>query len=234
MLAALGAVLFLATQLIRTSSEESSDRGGFPLADAVLVLSLVLFPPLMFAFARIFTHTFHVRYTVPAIFGYAAIGGLLASRLPRRIIVARGLSALLLLVMAVASIREIGHNWATPDIDMLQSVRNDLPIVVGEGGQFIELRENAPPRLRDRLVYLTTPPEVLNRDPTNENIVKNWTGIYPMPVYPAQEFLAGHRGFLLYHAGKGAQPMTDWLAKRVGSFGVIGRQGDRWVFLVSP
>ncbi len=234
MLAALGAVLFLAIQFIRTSSKESSDRGGFTLGEAVLVFSLVLFPPLMFAFARIFTHTFHVRYTLPALFGYAAIGGLLASRLPRRIIVARGMSALLLMVILVASIREIGRHWATPDIDILQTVRNDLPIVVGEGRQFIELRESAPPRLRDRLVYLTTPPGVPNPDPTNETIVKNWTAVYPMPVYPAQEFLAGHSGFLLYHTGKGAQPVTDWLAKRARSLGVIGRQGDQWVFLVSP
>ena len=102
------------------------------------------------------------------------------------------------------------------------------------GQQFIELMQNAPPRLRDRLVYLTTPPEVPNPDPTNENIVKNWTAIYPLPVYPAREFLAGHRVFMLYHTGASSQTMTDWIAKRARSAAVVGHKGDKWVFLVSP
>ncbi|MGD0777904.1 MAG: hypothetical protein ABSC05_34395, partial [Candidatus Solibacter sp.] len=234
MLMACSAVLFLAARFVWTPSTESPDRGGFSLSEAVLGISLVLFPLLVFAFARMFTNTFHVRYTLPALFGYSAIAALLVSLLPRGTILARILSSLLVLVMMVASIREIGHNPAVPEIDVLQAAREDLPIVVSEGQQFIELMQNAPPPLRDRLVYLTTPPEVPNPDPTNENIVKNWTAIYPLPVYPAREFLAGHRVFMLYHTGASSQTMTDWIAKHARSSAVVGHKGDKWVFLVSP
>lgn len=233
MLMACSAVLLLAARFVWASSKELPERGRFSVSEGVLGISLVLFPVVVFAFARLFTNTFHVRYTLPALFGYSAIAAWLVSLLPRRALLARVLSSLLLSVMVLASIREIRHKPGTHDIGVLQTVREDLPIVVSEGLQFIELRQNAPPRLRDRLVYLTTPSDVPNPDPTNENIVKNWAAIYPLPVYRAQDFLAGHRLFMLYHSGASSQTMTDWMAKSGWNMAVVGHQGDQWVFLVS-
>jgi hypothetical protein len=233
MLVALAAVLFLAVRFVGASPQESSNQGGFSPGESALAIALILFPILVFVLARLFTHTFHIRYTLPTLLGYSIVAALLVSLLPHATNLARALSLLLLLIMVVAAIRELGHHWQSVEVDLLQSAGTDFPIVVSEGKGFIELRQNAPPVLRDRLVYLTSPAGVSNPDPTNENIVTNWAAVYPLPVYPAREFLAAHRAFMLYHTGASSQTITDWLSKNASNVAVAGHKEDKWLFLVS-
>jgi hypothetical protein len=228
------AVVFLAARLVWPSSEEPGNGVGFNVSETVLAISLLLFPLFVYVFARLLTHTFHVRYSLPAIFGYCVVAAALLALLPQRAILALLLSAAQVAVMAVGSFRELRRMPGTPDIEVIQTVRDDLPIVVGQGLNFIELMQNAPPHLRDRLVYLPVPDGVPNADPTNDTIVKNWARIYPLPVYPASEFLAGHSMFILYQTGLTDEALTDWVLRSAQSVAILAHKGDQWVFLISP
>jgi hypothetical protein len=233
-LIALAAVAFLAVRFVWPSSEEPGGRSGFDVSETVLAICLLLFPLFVYAFARLLTNTFHVRYSLPAIFGYCLVAASLLALLPQRTVLALLLSMIQLSIMAVGSFRELRRMPGTPDIEVLQSVREDLPIVVAQGLNFIQLMENAPSRLRDRLVYLPVPDGIPNTDPTNDIIVKNWAQIYPLPVYSASEFLAGHSRFILYHTGLIDETLTDWALRTAGNVTILEHKGDQWVFLISP
>lgn len=114
------------------------------------------------------------------------------------------------------------------------------PVVVGEGLAFLELQYSAPEALRKRLVYLTSPANVANPDPTNEDILRRWQLFHPeMRIEDTETFLQAHDHFFVLHTDESMDVITPTLgdAGRLKVVSEISRDRDRrgeWLFEVTP
>ena len=184
-----------------------------------IIFGLVLLPVIVFLFSLIVTKTFNERYLVATVIGTSA---LIASCLPATPFFRRMAPFLILLAALVTS-----DNLETdkPKLEFAAKVPGPYPIVVADGLQFFSLMESAAPEIRDRLVYLTLPPETYIGDATNMHAIERWKAINPkLPVENIDQFVAENPKFYVvdrqtsddaptpYLIGRGRIELTDKVA----------------------
>jgi hypothetical protein len=183
---------------------------------------------LLFSFAV--THTFNLRYAVAATLGLA----ILASRLVAAARWATAVSCFLVLVaigvMLNAGIRLPSEDPLDRALALVDRAPQNLYIVTGNGQRFFEIREGAAAAVADRLVYLKSPAEIVNPDPTNEHQIGRWKAIGPdLAVMDIAAFVESHSRFLLFGDAVAVDLLPGLLIRRGYTLRVIARNGDAYL-----
>jgi Dolichyl-phosphate-mannose-protein mannosyltransferase len=141
-------------------------RALVPSTLEIAIISLCLLPLMGFAFSVLVTKSFSARYIAAGALLPALLVPYIVDRLRRRQIIA---AAFVPFVAAVLVLRAHAHDPIADALAVLHKDTAAAPIVVGEGGLYIELMEAADSATRSKLVYLVRPPGTFSPDPTNEN-----------------------------------------------------------------
>jgi Dolichyl-phosphate-mannose-protein mannosyltransferase len=176
----------------------------------VIILATTSIPILVFLFALVVTGTFNERYAVAASFGFAMLfaGFLGSSRMGAVMSCMLLLASSFLIAAAPRRLPPADHYGSAA----MTATKDTEPIVVGEGLAFLELQAAADPRLKSRLVYLTTPEGEFNADPTNEDLVRRWQEFRPdLRVVDPQSFLKTNSRFFVLHTDQSMDVITPWL-----------------------
>jgi hypothetical protein len=218
-LAVLLALVCLALGLLRQCQPPSGPARNRP--DAVddstalsnldiLAFAALTLPFTTFIFALAVTGSFNTRHFYAAVLGIS----LLAARALRQFRYANGVSffVLLLIVATFANNTLRGAPGEDPRIAVAERSPEHLPVVLGDASDFFELRESAPPGLRDRLVFVGMPAGFSSPDPEPEMVAWIWKGILKdMPVFHAEDWFAGAPRFYVLCTGGNREGLTDWL-----------------------
>ncbi|MBV8834355.1 MAG: hypothetical protein JO108_34590 [Acidobacteriaceae bacterium] len=195
----------------------------------VIAFCEVVFPLCIFIVARLVTKTFNDRYCLIGCLGFSILAACVVSHLST----IRIIGPFMVLIACSMTLMDIPSFGERADYlqPMLARTDRSLPVVIGEGLQFLQLEESAPPATRSRFVYVTAPAGVVSPDPTNENQVKRWIPIRPdLPITDAATFFARYPRFYILHTGISTDVMTDWLASKGLLDRVVARQGGAWLF----
>jgi len=214
-----------------------------PLAERILIAGFIALPVLGFAVAKLTHGPFVERYFLASIFGIVVAAAFVLQRASLKTI----FGAAMLLSLAVLS-QEIGFwkSWvgrSTPAsiIAPVASLANaspyrDLPIVVSDAGEYVELWHYAPPDLFRRVVTLPDPElaaTYAGTDTVDRLVlalrVYGLSGIQDFPAFTAE-----HPRFLLYSNGSA----FDWWPTRLSHDGyqlqLIKPSFHSAVYLVGP
>ncbi len=189
----------------------------------------IAFPILVFVVARFVTRTFNARYCLLGCLGFS----ILIACVLRSLSASRPMAALVLLAACRLAFVDI-PTWSEDEAylePLFAKANQSYPIVIGEGLEFLQLEESAPPSSKARFVYVTAPPGVVSPDPTNENQVKRWIPIRPdLPIVDAPTFFSRNQRFYILHTGASTDVLTGWLMRN-GLLGkVIAHDGGTWLF----
>lgn len=222
-------------QAIIVADQHRESRTEAPYLE-IIALALVSIPAIVFVFALLVTKTFNQRYAIAGCLGSAIVFAVCISYFKA----ARVVSCALLLISAGLLAMAPKHVM-TDKYDTTRLMATDSePVVVGEGLAFLELQYSAPEALRKRLVYLTSPANVANPDPTNEDILRRWQLFHPeMRIEDTETFLQAHDHFFVLHTDESMDVITPTLgdAGRLKVVSEISRDRDRrgeWLFEVTP
>jgi hypothetical protein len=184
------------------------------LGMSALILSLI--PAGVFVFALLVSHSYATRYTLAGTLGLALIMPWLAAQLKKA---SEIVALLLLMVLFVVGPGldggEIAQHNRLDTLAVAHAAPGNLPIATGNGLRFFELRENSPPEIARRIVFLDLP-HIVSADPTNRHQVERWKAIQPnLPVVDAQAFTCATPSFLaLYDPQGGIDDLPQWLVGR--------------------
>jgi hypothetical protein len=226
-------------------------RVSVPLQEIAAACGFIAIPIVCVVLAKVATGAFTNRYALPAIVGFAVLGGFTAAvAFSGR--ARMGLVALMCLVgwYGLSQARE----WRDPtnlsmpiriadleaSIDLLRSdPERRLPLVIADPHNFTILSHYAPPDIRSRLVYLADPELAMKRLGHNSvergmlDLVKPW---FRMNVADYNTFVAEHPRFLVY-GNYGVLAFLNWLLPELQARGMRiefrGRRGEYWFFLAS-
>jgi hypothetical protein len=159
---------------------------------------------LAFGFAVLVTHSFQPRYAIGASLFMPIAVACVLDRLPRaRLACACMVPCILIVLMLDPGYSEYPFQNVVPQLAR-QVGDSSLPIVVADGGLFLEFRQAAPASTRSRLVYLLLPRGALGYDPTNDNQVRIMAGIQKdIATAPVDQFLRLNRSFFVVAAPEG-------------------------------
>jgi Dolichyl-phosphate-mannose-protein mannosyltransferase len=242
----LAILIMLLPLLFRVSvpkTNVTSQRDQTPLAECALIASFVALPLLGFTIAKVTHGPFVERYFLAAIFGIVATAAFVLQRASPKTL----FGAAILLSLAVSS-QEIGFwkSWVgrrTPAsiIAPVASLADaspyrDLPIVVSDAGEYVELWHYAPPDLFKRVVTLPDPELAATYAGTDTVdrlvLALRIYGLSGIQDFPA--FTAEHPRFLLYSNGS----PFDWWPTRLSHDGyqlqLIKPSSHSAVYLVGP
>ncbi|RFU46015.1 hypothetical protein D0B32_20390 [Paraburkholderia sp. DHOC27] len=185
----------------------------------IVLASLLLLPFVVFAFAMLVTGSFSYRYVMADALFFGIAGAYLLEKLKSRRTV-----SLLLMVLLICML--VGRGHASDELAgvmaSLRQVPPDLPIVVEDGRDYIELMGAKDNPFRDRLYLLDYPPGYVSPDPTNEHAAARMAPFDPdYKVVGLHAFLADHKDFYLLtvpeHSSNGLLPwlFTDSITSRL-------------------
>jgi len=214
-----------------------------PLAECALIAGFVALPVLGFTVAKVTHGPFVERYFLAAIFGIVATAAFVLQRASPKTL----LGAAILLSLAISS-QEIGFwkagsnrqtvaSMTAPLVDLSDPSRfPDLPIVISDPGQFVEIWHYAPAAIFRRAVTL---PDTQNAASysgidTVDKIVLALRPYGPPGIQDFSTFTAAHPRFLLYSDGS----RIDWLPTRLVHGGyqlqLLGTNLHSGAYLVEP
>lgn len=184
-----------------------------------LVPGLLALPLVLFVVAK-FTHSgFTERYSIPALLAFPLAAGYILPRFERS---ARVLFAAFVLLGLVAQEAlfwvPLRHYQALSPAAGLETLvgglRPDLPVVVSNGFDFLQIFHYASPPWAKRIVCLVDPPKarIYARSANIDNNLLVLRSYVPLPVYEFKEFAARNPDFLLYSSGDGR---WDWWPSRL-------------------
>jgi hypothetical protein len=254
MLVPLAAIVVLAgiDGMINARRDEvAGPRFQPPVHEIAAACGFILIPIACVLLAKAATGAFTNRYAMPAIVGFAVLGGFTAA-VAFNSRARMGLVALMCLVgwYGLSQIRELRDptSFSMPirtvdleaSIDLLQSdPERQLPLVVADPHNFTILSHYAPPDIRSRLVYLADPSLAMKRLGHNSvergmlDLVKPW---FHMNVVDYNTFVAEQPRFLVY-GNFGVLAFLNWLVPELQARGMRieyrGRRGEYWFFLAS-
>ena len=181
-----------------------------PRDDIDLVIGVCgLIPLLVFVFALVVTHTFNSRYVVASAVGLAVLIALSVKALPSSPLIAAVAAALLTAGMA-SPLRTAGMMAEEGKaLALVAAAPGREPIFTANGLRYLELRENLPPKIAARVVYVLDPLGYVSPDPTNLHQVQRWLAMDPKLAAIAAAALP--RGALVYSDDSA----VDFLAERV-------------------
>jgi hypothetical protein len=227
-------ILAAAVLGVRTARAKTDDRPqelrSEPQPLTIILLAVLALPFVTFLLSLLVTRSFAARYIagfglLPAM----ALALMLGQAVDRRVI------ALALVVVADFALigRTRAHDPLPGIASLVAASRSDTPIVVGEGLLYIELIENLRPELRPRLLYLRTPRDSLNADPTNEHEVVRLSEIHSnYHVESFERFMTQRSEFyVLTRPGETVDAVTPVLKAKGLICAVAARSGDASLLL---
>jgi hypothetical protein len=222
--------------------EKSGSREVRHLQENILVLGLLMMPVVVLTAVKMTHGGLTERYMLPAGLGVPLAAGLILSRFDRRLL---GLFAVFLCFGVAA--QEV-HFWlaqrhhlgelsfSTQGVEELvdKADRRDLPVVVSNALEYLQLVHYGPAALVSRLVDIADAPQAFvysGTDGTEKQLLVLRSYI-PLQVYEFQEFAAKYPEFLLY---AGAGGWADWWSTRLLHDGymlrLVATDGSRRVYL---
>jgi hypothetical protein len=219
--------------------------GGTNAAGAsehALVLGFLLLPVFGVIAAKIAHGGATDRYYLPAIFGIViALGYVLREVTPAGFRLAGAIVIIAVAFQEADIVRSFFSHSALQDdrapiLRMLSeaSERNDLPLIISDAGQYVELSHTAPSSLNQRMAALVDPPSAISYAETDtvDKLVTELKCCVQLQVYEFKPFAAAHPVFLLYSDGT----QFDWWPSRLTHDGarleLLAKQGGGTLYSV--
>lgn len=230
-IAAVALVHWFRTSRQRLNRPEVSITHDRPTTSAniyILSFCAAVFPIIVFLFARLVTHTFNQRYALAGCIGLSCVVACGFGRLPAL----KWAICPVLLLSCWMTLRGISATEGEDAmLQLLAQASKPYPIVIGEGLQYFQIFEVAPPALRSNLFYVTAPKGTVNPDPTNENQLKRWQPLKPeLKVVDSDSFFAHNPHFYLMHSTGTMDVLTPWLLERGLIDKPVANSGTAWLF----
>jgi hypothetical protein len=216
------AVLFTMLAAVRKTSRGERPAGA-PVHELTLVLGLLSLPLVGFAVAALAHGAMTAKYMVPSLLGFPLALGFSLPRLRRWGFLLPAVSAALLLFMIVPQERQFWSTYNGKFISPAPFVEEfvtagghaDLPVVVSDAHDFLQLLHYCDPGWRKRFVSVLDPSQAVvyaGNDTADKQlaILRRYT---TLPIYDFQPFLAEHPAFLVYSSGGGLG--GDWWPGRL-------------------
>ena len=239
------AIAFAAALLLyRSFRENSPQKPGFH--EDVLVAGILLCPLIMFLATKISHTGLMPRYMLPATIGVAIVFGYGLSFFSRKIFVLVG--ALLFANFAVQEAGfwfdfyqnyQLGFVTTWPAVQLLRSANHvNLPVVVSEGHDYLELAHYAPPTQRERFVFLAAAAAAAkyHRPDTNDKELLILRDLAPLQVFEYEKFKQSHSEFLLFSDPTPENDpdwFADWLAADGWSLQKVATDNHSAIFFVT-
>ena len=205
------AAMLLYLKGTHTRRLEETQRSRKPLL--WISIGCALLPLVTFAFARLISGTYNVRYILPASLCAVILLCSAAEILPFRPLLVPLCSVVLAAHALVPRlIAPFANNRA-----IVRAASKPYPIVMAEGLMFFQAEEDQSltNEERARIEYLILPQGYPLKDATNENLVKRWLGILPqLPAFPVQPYLQAHHCFYLFNSHETAEDLTSYLSSQ--------------------
>jgi uncharacterized membrane protein len=228
-----------------------STRFQPPAHEIAAACGFILIPIVCVMLAKVATGAFTNRYALPAIVGFAVLGGFttsvaFTSRARMGLVTLTCLAGWFGLSQTRELIEPSSFSMPIRNADLeayVKMLRSDperqLPLVVADPHYFTILSHYAPPDVRPRLVYLADPNLALKRLGHNSvergmlDLVKPW---FRMNVADYNTFVAEHPRFLVF-GNFGVLAFLNWLVPELQAGGMQiefrERRGDNFFFLAS-
>ena len=233
--------------LLALNPESTAAQTTTPAHEYVLVLALVGLPAIGFLVAKLTHSGMTERYVLAAVLGISLAAGCILPLLDRKsVILAVGFLVALLAVQEAAFWVAHKHQLTHFDspADSLASLvtsagREDLPVVISDGLEYLTIAEYATPPWSERFEFLADPPAAFifagNESLDKELMVLR--SFAPLRVYDYPAFASQQRSFLLYSSnGSGGDPQ-DWWPERLLRDGyvlkVLAVNHSRVIYLVA-
>jgi len=180
-------------------------------------------PLLGFAVAALAHGAMTAKYMVPSILGFALALGFTLPTLRRWSFLLPAVTAALLLYVILPQERQFWSDYNGEFVSPAGFVQDfvtagghaDLPVVVSDAHDFLQLQHYCDPGWRKRFVAVLDPTQAVvytGNDTADKQlaVLRRYT---TLPIYDFQPFLAEHPAFLLYSSGGGLE--GDWWPGRL-------------------
>lgn len=224
------------------TGEEASER---LLHERVLVFALLAMPLIVFAATKLLHGGYTERYALYSVLGISLATGLVLPRMGDRTRLLVPSFLLLALVVNESSFwlsranppGRLGSPATVAEQMVGGTTYDDLPVVVTNTHEYLQLAYYAPPGLSSRLVSIVDP-GAARRYANNDSDDKALTllaDFSPLRVYDFQSFHNYYSSFLLYEDSR--EPLGWWPQRLVDDgyiLRVVASAGEELVFLVTP
>ncbi len=223
-------------------AERIESREQPPPHEHVLVLGFLLYPLIVFVFAKVMHAGSAPRYFLCGILGVALAFRYVLDWLPPRLLLA--CAGFLLLSFALQEFTFWSSFRTSPApaeaANSLQALadsvhREDLPLVMADSLAYFETLHYASPALRQRMIALVDP-QYANLYVGTDSLDKNMLALRPVTPVNVQgfvEFTEAHRSFLLYSEGTAFEWLPSILVADGESVSLLTEQGDGMLYLVA-
>jgi hypothetical protein len=223
-LPAIGALVLIALSWRRANAEPEERADRMPSESWALSATFLLIPLFAWLLALTATRVFMERYGLPAVLGIAILPPCMIYLAPAGRRFADKTTALCCLFF-LASLAYERMDWVVTQVQLgsakypvpfEQTERPELPLVLANGLDYLEMNHYANEAIRGRMQYLLseeTARELTGSDVFDKSfpIMRRW---FPMraPLVPYAEFLAKHREFLVL--SRSSHPL-EWLIQKL-------------------
>jgi 4-amino-4-deoxy-L-arabinose transferase-like glycosyltransferase len=221
-LAAVAAIAVLAALLFRVrKTTETGSLLANLLQEPILILGLLALPFVGFAVAKLSHGGMTPRYTLSTVLGFSLAGGYVLPQIKRSSVVLLAVIALLLAFGLQE--KRFWTSYSTQFVSPAKSVQElvtaagypELPVVVSDPHDFLQLAHYSPPAWNKRFVSLVDPPNavIYSGSDSADLELQVMRDFAPLQIYDFDKFAAEHTTFLLYssNAGQG----LDWWGARL-------------------
>lgn len=236
-LAAIAGVAVLFTMLAALRKTSRGERpAGAPIHELALVFGLLSLPLVGFAVAALAHGAMTAKYMAPSILGFALALGFTLPTPRRRGFLLPAAIAALLLFMIVPQERQFWSAYTGRFVSPAGFVEEvvtagghaDLPVVVSDAHDFLQLQQYCDPVWRKRFVSVLDPTQAVvyaGNDTADQQlaILRRYT---TLPIYDFQPFLAEHPAFLVYSGGGGSG--GDWWPRGLQKTGFKVQDSSVW------
>jgi hypothetical protein len=195
----------------RQREELPAPERTFPDHEMGAILGFIALPLFGVLFAKFVTEAFADRYVLPAVLGMSVLfAQVMYKLLWTRFQITVGITLLLLGYFVVLDFREIravdnDRSGFEKSMTLLRSAnKEDLPIVIGDPGLFVQFSHYASSDVRSHLVYLADPAiasRLLGFSSVEKGMVQLVGPWFHMKIVPFEAFVTSNSRFLLYGAG---------------------------------
>ena len=211
--------------------------------EKVLVLGLLGLPFIFFLAMKVARGGMVSRYLLETVLGFSLAVGLILPRLQRRSVIFVGTMLVSAFAMQetffwVSQRHNLGKiNSPAVAVEELVNAagRQDLPVVISDGHEYLQIAHYAPQETAHRYVALTDVPAAMTyagSDMLDKDLLA-LRPYAPVQVYQFQDFSAKYSQFLLYSDGE----YWDWWSARLLDenyvLRLVGIRGNRRVYLVT-
>jgi hypothetical protein len=231
--------------VLRFGPDKSGEASGNLLHERVLVFALLATPVIVFGATKLLHGGYTERYALYSVLGIALAVGLVLPRLGYRTrILAPGFLLLALIVNEasfwLSRANPPGHleSPAAAAEQMVDgTIYDNLPVVVTNTHEYLQIAYYAPPDLAGRLVSVVDPGAAKRYSASDgdDKALELLADYSPLRIYDFQSFHGYYSSFLLY--ADSSEPLGWWPQRLVDDgyvLRVVASAGEDLVFLVTP